>query len=110
MMASNDDDPTVGYRTETYASGEEFITTAWSSEADCLVVDIQIGDITGVELGRHLEEIDLIFPIIFMTGSQSEAYRKQAVEFGCAACLTKPFPYDQLVEAITRAIGPVCAA
>ena len=95
----------VGYRTETYGSGEEFIAVAMKSEAGCLVVDIHLGDITGVELGRHLLAMGLTFPIIFMTGSDDLTVRKQAMEFGCVAFLQKPFPPNQLVKAITEAIG-----
>ena len=95
----------LGYRTETYSSGEGFIDAAIKSEAGCLLVDIQLGDLTGVELARHLLAMGLTFPVIFMTGSHDEITRKQATEFGCVAYLLKPFPADQLVNAITEAIG-----
>jgi FixJ family two-component response regulator len=96
---------TVGYRTEVYASGEEFIDAAFRSEARCLVVDIQLGDITGVELGRHLLAMGLTFPVIFMTGSVDGLARQQTSELGCVAFLQKPFPPNQLIEAIIEAIG-----
>ena len=81
VIAIIDDDATIrnataalvdalGYCTEVYSSGEEFIDAAMKSEAGCLVVDIQLGDITGVELVRHLSAMGLTFPVIFMTGSQ----------------------------------------
>jgi FixJ family two-component response regulator len=95
----------LGYRTETYSSGEGFIDAATKSEAGCLLVDIQLGDLSGVELARHLSAMGLTFPVIFMTGSQDETVRKQATEFGCVAYLLKPFPTDQLINAITEAIG-----
>jgi FixJ family two-component response regulator len=95
----------LGYRTEVYSSGEEFINAAIKSEAGCLIIDIQLGDLTGVELARHLSAMGLTFPVIFMTGSHNEIVRKQASEFGCVAYLLKPFPADQLIKAITEAIG-----
>ena len=95
----------AGYLTEAYGSGEAFIGAAMKSEAGCLVVDIHLGDITGVELGRHLLAMGLTFPFIFMTGSDDPTIRKQAMEFGCVAYLQKPFPPNQLVKAITEAIG-----
>jgi FixJ family two-component response regulator len=95
----------IGYLTESYGSGEEFIDAAMESEAGCLVVDIQLGDITGVELGRHLWAMGLTFPIIFMTGSDDPTIRKQAMELGCVAYFQKPFPPNQLVKAISEAIG-----
>ena len=96
---------TLGYRTEVYSSGEEFIEAAMKSEASCLLVDIELGDITGVELVRHLSDMGLTFPVIFMTGSQDALIRKQATEVGSVAYLLKPFPTNHLVEAINEAIG-----
>jgi FixJ family two-component response regulator len=118
VVAIVDDDPGMrgalenllsafGYRTEVYASAEEFIRAAITTEASCLVVDIQLGDVSGVELGRHLSAAGFDFPIIFMTGSEEETHRRQAMDFGCVAYLRKPFPADRLIEAITKAVGSV---
>lgn len=95
-----------GYRTEMYTSAEEFIRSAIVTEARCLIVDIQLGDISGVELGRHLEDAGLHFPIIFLTGRDDEIARRQAADFGCIAYFTKPFPADLLMDAIDKAIKP----
>ena len=92
-----------GFGTELYASAEEFITAAAISEAVCLVLDIQLGDISGVELARHLCATGFKFPIIFMTGSQSEALRRQAMAVGCVAFLNKPFREAELFHAIMKA-------
>jgi FixJ family two-component response regulator len=92
-----------GYRTELYASAENFINAVLLTEASCLVVDVQLGDISGVELGRHLVATGLDLPIIFITASRDETIRRQALEFGCFAFLYKPFSEEQLIEAITRA-------
>jgi len=94
-----------GYGVELYESAEEFIRAAISSAAACLLVDIHLGDVSGVELGRHLSSSGLIFPIIFMTGSQDQIVRRQALDFGCVAYLSKPLQTKQLQEAIGAAIG-----
>ena len=94
-----------GYCVELYSCGEEFIRAATFSAATCLLVDIQLGDISGVELGRHLAASGFMFPIIFMTGSQDELTRTQAIEFGCVAYLKKPLKAAELNEAISLAIG-----
>jgi FixJ family two-component response regulator len=94
-----------GYCVELYSCGEEFIRAATFSAATCLLVDIQLGDISGVELGRHLAASGFMFPIIFMTGSQDELTRTQAVKFGCVAYLQKPLKAAELNEAISLAIG-----
>ena len=95
---------TFGYRTELYASAEEFLRAAPTTEAACLVVDIQLGDISGIELGRQLSVTGFEFPIIFVTGSVEETHRQQAMDLGCVAYLQKPFPAKQLFEVIVRAI------
>ena len=109
-----DDDPMVrdsleylllseGFQTEQYASAEAFIIAAKTSKAACLLVDIQLGDITGLELARQLTSIDCIFPILFMSGSSDTMAYQQAMDFGCVAFLHKPFPANQLVESIMKA-------
>ena len=95
-----------GYGVELYGSAEEFIRAAISSVAACVLVDIQLEDVSGVELGRHLSSNGFTFPIIFMTGSQDETFRRQALDLGCVAYLLKPLQAQQLKEAIDLAIGP----
>ena len=93
------------FRTESYASGEEFITGAMASEAACLLVDIQLGDLTGIELVRHVSSMGLTLPIIFMTASRDEVFRKAATELDCVAYLQKPLAEVSLMKAIGEAIG-----
>jgi CheY-like chemotaxis protein len=115
-IAIIDDDPDVleglnlmlssfGYRPALFASAEEFLSAAATSDAACLVVDIQLGGISGVQLGRRLSAKGLTFPMIFMTGSRDELHRRQAMELGCTTFLRKPFSADRLIEAIAMAIG-----
>lgn len=95
---------THGYATETYGSAEEFLT-ATTSAATCLVVDVELGDITGVELARHLAASGNSLPVIFMTGSDDETMRSQAIELGCVAYLYKSTLPGRLIEAIASATG-----
>jgi CheY-like chemotaxis protein len=115
VIAVIDDDPDIlealelilsssGYRPALFASAEEFFKAAATSDAACLVVDIQLGGISGVELGRQLSASGFTFPIIFVTGSRDELHRRQAMDCGCVAFLLKPFSADRLIEAVTRAI------
>ncbi len=96
---------TFGYSTYTYDSAEAFLRTAAASKADCLVVDIQLGDITGIELARQLTELGFTFPIIFMTARDDETVRSQAAQLGCINFLRKPFSADRLIQAIVKAVG-----
>jgi two-component system response regulator FixJ len=95
----------AGYRVELFASAEEFINAVENSEAKCLVVDFQLGDITGVELVRHLSAMGFKFPIIFISGAEESVLRSEALDFYYVAYLQKPLLEHQLIEAVTRAIG-----
>jgi FixJ family two-component response regulator len=90
----------IGYHTELYASAKEFLDVAMTSEALCLIVDVQLGDSCGLKLARHLAKTGFTIPIIFMTGNGDEALKKQAMEIGCIAYLLKPFSAEVLVEVL----------
>jgi FixJ family two-component response regulator len=92
-----------GYRAELFASAEEFLSAAATSKATCLIVDIQLGGTSGLELARELAAAGFDFPTIFMTGSLDERFERQALVLGCVAFLHKPFPAERLIEAIDQA-------
>ena len=92
-----------GYRAESFASAEEFLSAAPTSKATCLIVDFNLGDVSGLELARRLSKAGFDFPIIFVTGSADDTVRMQCMEFGCVAFMHKPFPEDQLMQAIKEA-------
>jgi FixJ family two-component response regulator len=94
-----------GYLTELHASAEEFLSAAATSEAVCIVIDMHLGDISGVDLAIRLAAMGFKVPVIIITESQDEEYRQRAMDFGSAAFLLKPFPADRLSEAIRKAIG-----
>lgn len=96
---------THGYGTETFSLAEEYLDAALTSEAMCLVSDIQMGSISGIHMVRQLSAIGFKLPFIFMTGCESEATRGEAMELGCIAYLRKPFSPHLLLEAIVKAIG-----
>ena len=116
MIVVVDDDPDIlhslelvlslcGYQTKLFASAEEFLSAAPTLEAACLVVDIQLGDSSGLELVRALCAQGLALPVIFITGSRNELHRRQAMELGCAAFLLKPFSAERIIETVRKAIG-----
>src|SRR4051794_10857173 len=111
-----DDEPSVlkaterllrakGFEVETFASAEAFLTCGATRPTTCLVLDIKLGGMSGIELRRRLKVSNLNLPVIFITAIDSEATRKDAMEAGCVAYLQKPFLSHALIEAIERARG-----
>ena len=94
-----------GFIAELFASADDFLGAAATTEATCLVIDIQLGDVSGVELARQLAASGFKFPFIFMTGSDDNTIRMRATDLGCIAYLRKPFPALQLLAAIKMATG-----
>jgi len=96
----------LGYDAESFDSAEAFLDVASPSRADCLLLDIQLGDISGIELARQLVDEGVNVPIIFMTGLGDDQIRRQAEAIpACGAFLNKPFTTAALTDAIVRATG-----
>jgi len=94
----------LGYIGKTYDTAKTFLNCASTCEASCLVLDVQLGDISGIELAHRLAADGFRFPIIFMTGLDDEIIRKQAAAAGGIAFLRKPFSAETLAGAITKAV------
>lgn len=92
-----------GFQVRTFASAELFLDGLDTSEADCLLLDIHLGGISGIELHRKLTASGSDLPIIFMTANDNAATRQEAFDTGCIAYLRKPFRASALIEAINRA-------
>lgn len=116
IVAVVDDDPEMraamaqllsayGYGAETFDSAETFLTCVSTCKAKCLILDIQLGDISGVELAHQLAADGFKVPIIFMTGLDDAVIHAQAVAAGAIAFLLKPFPAHVLMDAIKKAVG-----
>jgi FixJ family two-component response regulator len=95
----------IGCVAETFDSAEAFLETFPTSKAGCLVLNIQLGDLSGVELARHLTAEGFKYPVIFTTAYDDEHLRRQAEEIGCVALLMKPFAAKMLIDAINLATG-----
>ena len=94
-----------GYGTELFSSSEEFLSASTSTEAGCLIIDIQLPGASGIELSQLLKEKGVDLPTIFITASQDPRIRSEALKIGCVAYLRKPFPPRQLLAAIELALG-----
>jgi FixJ family two-component response regulator len=94
----------AGYDTELFSAAEALLDRIGTSKAACLVIDIHLGGISGIELARQLVALGLTLPIIFMSGAANHAMEAAAFETGCIAFLHKPFPSDLLLDAVSRAL------
>jgi FixJ family two-component response regulator len=93
---------TLGYDTELYASKQEFLDAAMTSEASCVIVDVHLGTASGIDLAQELVNAGYTFPTIFMSGDKRESIKMRAMEVGAVAFLTKPFCADVLIKALAR--------
>jgi FixJ family two-component response regulator len=109
-----DDDPAMlkaverllrvkGFEVETFASAEAFLQE--TTRSACLVLDVHLVGISGIELQRHLVASGRAIPIIFITAGDDDAIRTAAAQAGCVAFLHKPFLAEALVCAIDTAIA-----
>jgi FixJ family two-component response regulator len=86
-----------------FSSAEAFLTCGDMQSARCLIIDIHLAGISGIELRDRLVALGSPPPIIFMTGMDNSSTSKRAIDGGCVAYLTKPFRAGPLLDAIQRA-------
>ena len=94
-----------GFAVEAYASAEAFLDRNAEGQVGCLLLDIQLPRMSGMELRQQLAATDCEIPIIFMTALDDDALGQVAAQLGCVAYLHKPFEPGALVTAIEDAIG-----
>lgn len=88
-----------------FVSAEEFLSSADLREADCLILDVRLPGMSGLELHRHLLDTDCKVPAIFITAHASDdAARSEAFSEWTVAYLTKPFSEEELLDAIHAAL------
>jgi len=96
-----------GFEVHTYPSAEAFLAPTTLPQPDCLVLDIQLGGMSGLDLQRRLRELGAPAPpIIFVTAHDAPAVREEAERAGCSAYFLKPVPRKSIIEAITKAVHP----
>jgi FixJ family two-component response regulator len=94
-----------GFATAAFTSAEEFLTRGIAKAVDCLLLDIDLGGMSGIDLRCQLKASGSVLPIIFMTAIDDDATERQALASGCAAFLRKPFPQGALIDAIRKAMA-----
>jgi FixJ family two-component response regulator len=94
----------VGMRVETFPSAKEFMESKRPDAPACLVLDVRMPGLSGLDLQRELSEAGVTVPIIFITGHGDIPMSVRAMKAGAVEFLTKPFRDQDLLDAITQAI------
>ncbi|MBU6297885.1 MAG: response regulator transcription factor [Alphaproteobacteria bacterium] len=116
-----DDDPDIrdslallmessGYKAKPYASGVEFLENENPGTAGCLLVDVQMPDMNGLELQHELGARHFRLPVIIMTGHGDIPIAVQAMKAGAVDFLEKPFDDDVLLDCVRRALERVASS
>jgi FixJ family two-component response regulator len=115
MVAIVDDDESVrtallalmkeaGYRARAFASAEDFLDSGQQGEAGCLVTDIRMPGMSGLDLQEKLNEENFRIPTIFITAHGDAKMRMQALRSGAVEFLAKPFDDEALLKTIRAAM------
>ena len=94
----------VGLRVELFGSVREFAQSKMPDAASCLVLDIRLPGVSGLDFQVELAEADIDIPIIFMTGHGDIPMSVQAMKAGAIDFLTKPFRDQEMLDAVVRAL------
>ena len=94
----------VGFKAETFASGEEFLNSDRLRDTACLILDVQMPGISGFELQNRLASLQNRVPVVFITAHGNEEDRKRALQAGAVDFLRKPFSEAALLNAVHSAL------
>ena len=94
----------VSLRSETFATPQDFLDTKHTDCASCLVLDVRLPGMSGLDFQRRLVETGVTIPIIFITGHADVPMTVQAMKSGAVEFLTKPFRAQELLDAVQHAL------
>jgi FixJ family two-component response regulator len=97
----------TGFRVETFSSAQQFLDSEHRDRADCLVLDVHLGGLSGLDLQERLARSGVSTPVIIITAYDDARTRERARRAGVIEYLRKPFDDDSLIDAIHKAIAPV---
>jgi FixJ family two-component response regulator len=93
-----------GFQADVFSSAEEFLASGAVSQTGCLILDIAMPGMSGLELQSELKRREFKIPIIFITARRNETVRKSVLEQGAVECLFKPFSGTGLLDALKAAL------
>jgi FixJ family two-component response regulator len=94
----------AGWRVETFVSAQDFLGRRGAEPPSCLILDLQLPGLSGLDLQKQMAEIGLEIPIVFLTGHGNIPASVQAMKAGAVEFLTKPLDEPKLLQAIQEAI------
>jgi FixJ family two-component response regulator len=94
----------AGLPVRAFASAEEFLSSGMQHECSCLIADVRMPGMSGLELQARLAEEQIRIPIIFITAHGDERLRKHALRAGAADFLSKPFDDEVLLRSVRAAL------
>ena len=97
----------AGYEAVTFDSAEAFLDSGVLARAMCVLADVRLPGIDGIELQRRIRSDRPALPVIFMTAHDDDDIRQRALRDGAVAFMVKPFDGGELLEHIARATSPV---
>ena len=95
----------VGMNARAYASAEEFLSSNHAQDTSCLILDVQMPGMSGLELQQRLADSGYRIPIIFISAHSNGQIRDQAIGAGAVDFLFKPFSEEALVDAVHAALS-----
>jgi FixJ family two-component response regulator len=95
----------MGFRVGTFASAEEFLSSDAPHKSDCLVLDIAMPGMSGLDLMQLLKASDAPIPVILITARDDNEVRESALAAGASGFLVKPFANEDLLIAVQAALG-----
>jgi FixJ family two-component response regulator len=95
-----------GFAVDTFSSAEEFLLSHSRGQTRCLLLDIALPGMTGLDLQQELRRRQPETPIIFITADRDEALRERVLAAGAVECLFKPFTDIALLDALNAALRP----
>ena len=94
----------VGYRVEKFATAKEFLLGKRQDAPSCLVLDVRLPGLSGLDLQHELKQADVDIPIVFITGHGDIPMTVRAMKAGAVEFLTKPFREQDLLDALQQAL------
>jgi FixJ family two-component response regulator len=96
-----------GFRAAAFESADTFLKSGHLHDTSCLILDVQMPGMNGIQLQSHLAAAGCGIPIIFITAYESKDNRQRAMQAGAAAFLGKPFSDEQLLQTIRSALRSI---